>query len=94
MARPTYIRRNMVLKEFDIKWLPNGRRRLFSIKFVDKKGQVRFFPIACCRGLRYDMSEHRQRAIQPCDEKGEPIDHVYPVGIDAITQYNQMEVIL
>ena len=84
----------MVLKELDIKWDPYGNRRVFSIKFVTLSGKIHFFPMACCRGLRYDVHEARQRGIQPCDERGNLIDHVYPVGIDAITQYNQMEVIL
>lgn len=94
MAKPTHIRRNMMLKELDIRWLPNGNRYIFSIKFSDKQGFLHFFPYAIVRGLRYDVREARQRGIQPCDEKGNPIDHVYPAGIDAITQYNKMEVIL
>jgi len=83
-----------MLRELDIKWLPNGKRMLFSVKFITKSGALHFFPIACCRGLRYDMRDARQRGIQPCDEYGNPIDHVYPAGIEAIIQYNQMEVIL
>lgn len=92
--RPTKIRRNMMLKELDIKWLPNGNRMIFNIKFVDKSGKVRFFPLAVCRGLRYNMSIARQRGVQPCKENGDLLDHVYPVGIDNIIQYNGMEVIL
>jgi len=40
------------------------------------------------------MSIARQRGIQPCKENGDLLDHVYPVGIDNILQYNGMEVIL
>ena len=92
--RPTHIRRNMMLKELDIRWMPNGKRYVFSIKFSDKNGYLHFFPFAISRGLTYNVREARQRGIQPCDEKGNPIDHVYPVGIDAFTKYNGMEVIL
>lgn len=94
MAKPSKIRRNLMLKQMDIKWLPNEKKVLFSIKFIEKSGKLLFFPFACSRGLRYNMAEARQRGIQPCDEKGNTIDHVYPVGIDAIILYNQMEVIL
>ncbi len=94
MAKPTHIRRNLVLKELDIRFLPNGKRSIFSIKYVDKSGKIRFIPQAFCRGLPYDVKENRQRGIQPCDCKGNPEGHLYPVGIDAIIMYNSMEVIL
>lgn len=94
MKRPTEIRRNMVLKEMDIRWLPNGNRNIFSIKFVDKKGKLRFIPQAYMRGLRYNVKDARQRGIQPCDCKGNAEGHVYPIGIDRIIMYNGMEVIL
>lgn len=94
MKRPTEIRRNMVLKEMDIRWLPNGNRNIFSIKFVDKKGKLRFIPQAYMRGLRYNVKDTRQRGIQPCDCKGNAEGHVYPIGIDRIIMYNGMEVIL
>ena len=94
MPLPKYIRRNMVLKEMDIRWLPNGRRSMFSIKFVDKKGCLHFIPRAYACGLPYNVREARQRGVTPCNEFGEAIDHVYPVGIDNILMYNTMEVIL
>lgn len=94
MKKPTEIRRNMVLKEMDIRWLPNGNRNIFSIKFVDKKGKLRFIPQAYMRGLRYNVKDARQRGIQPCDCKGNAEGHVYPIGIDRIIMYNGMEVIL
>lgn len=92
--KPTKIRRNLMLKELDIKWLPNGNRMIFNIKFIDLSGQLHFFPLAVCRGLPWDVKKARQRGIQPCKENGDLLDHVYPVGIDNITQYNGMEVIL
>ena len=94
MERATHIRRNLMLKEMDIRWLPNGRRNIYSIKFVDKSGKVRFIPQAYTRGLPYNVKDARQRGVQPCDCQGNPEGHVYPVGIDAILMYNQMEVIL
>lgn len=93
-ARVKHIRRNMMLKEIDIKWLPGGVRNIFSIKFVTKKGELHYFPNAYATGLRYSVKDARQRGIQECDERGKLIGHVYPVGIDAILMFNQMEVIL
>jgi hypothetical protein len=94
MEKATHIRRNMVLKEMDIRWFPNGKRNIYSIKFVDKLGKVRFIPQCFTRGLPYNVRDARQRGIQPCNCKGEPEGHVYPVGIDAMIMYNNMEVIL
>jgi hypothetical protein len=84
----------MMLKEMDIRFLPNGNRNVFSIKFVDKSGKLRFIPQAYARGLPYNVKKARQRGIQPCDCKGHPEGHLYPVGIDSIIMYNSMEVIL
>jgi hypothetical protein len=89
-----YIRRNLMLKEIDIKWLPGGKRNIFSVKFVTKSGSIHYFPYAYATGLKYNMSEFRQRGIQECDEFGKSIGHVYPVSIDAILMFNKMEVIL
>lgn len=91
---PTHIRRNLMLKELDIKWLPDGKKRIFSIKFVDKTGKLRFVPQAYACGLNMDMKKNRVRGIQPCCSSGRAEGHPIPVGIDRIVQYNLMEVIL
>jgi hypothetical protein len=93
-AKVKHITRNMMLKEIDIKWLPGGFRNLFSIKFVTKSGNLHYFPFAYATGLNYNVRDARQRGIQECDERGKAIGHIYPVGIDAIIMFNQMEVIL
>jgi len=84
----------MVLKELDIRWLPNGNRNIFSMKYVKKSGEIRFIPQAYACGLPYDMRSNRQRGLQPCDCGGNKEGHVLPVGIDRIIMYNNMEVIL
>jgi len=78
----------------DIRWLPNGKRNIYSIKYADKSGKIRFIPRAYTRGLPYNVKNARQLGIQPCNSMGNPEGHVYPVGIDAVLMYNQMEVIL
>lgn len=85
---------NLMLKELDIRWNFRGDRVVFSIKFVDKKGCLHYFPYAVCTGLRYDVKAHIQRGIQPTDERGNAIDHVYPAMIFAIIQFNKLEVIV
>ena len=95
MQKPTHIRRNLMLKELDIKWLPPGNKRhTFSIKYVDKNGYLYFIPRAYACGLRMNMKANRMRGIQPCCDTDIPEGHPIPVGIDRIVQYNQMEVIL
>lgn len=84
----------MVLREMNIKWFPNGRRAIFSIKFVDKSGKLRYIPQAFATGLPWNLRENRQQGIQPCDCNANPEGHILPVGIDAITMYNDMEVML
>ena len=94
MKKATEIRRNMMLKELDIRWLPNGKRNTFSIKYVDKSGKLRYIPQAYVRGLPYNVKDARQRGIQPCDCGGNAEGHVYPAGIDVIVMFNGMEVML
>ena len=94
MEKPKVIRRNLMLKIMDIKFFENGKRNIFSIKFIDLQGRVRFIPQAYVRGLRYSVKDARQRGIQPCDCGGRNEGHILPASIDLITQFNGMEVIL
>ncbi len=89
------IRRNIMLQELDIRTMPNGMKRIFSIKFLTSDGKVYFFPQAFAGGAgRMNMKLARVRGIQPCDCKGTPEGHRYPVGIDRILEYNKMKVVL
>ena len=68
---------------------------IFSIKFVTKEGKLLFFPQAySCGAGRMDMSKERMRGIQPCDCKGNPEMHIYPVNINSIVGYNGRKVVL
>lgn len=88
------IRRNLMLKELDIRQIPDGFARVFSISFILKNGQKVFFPMAIATGLNMNVKENRMRGIQPVDGKGDPEGHIYPVGIDNFIEYNGMEIIL
>lgn len=84
-----------MLADMDIRFLPDGKRRIFSVKFVTKAGKLYFIPQCyCCGSGKMDMKGYRLRGIQPCDCKGTPEGHIYPVNIDNILEYNNMKVIL
>jgi hypothetical protein len=89
------IKRNLVLKMMAVRETPNGNPYVFSIKFCDKQGKIRFFPqaIACGAG-KMNGYENRMRGVQPCCAKGNPDGHPYPVSIDRIREFNGMEVII
>ncbi len=84
-----------MLADLDIRFTKDGRRRIFSIKFVTKAGKLYFVPQAyCCGAGKMNMKAYRLRGVQPCDCNGNPEGHVYPVNIDTILEYNKMKVIL
>lgn len=88
------ILRNDMLQELDIRTLPDGRKRIFSIKFVTSEGKLVFFPQAyACGAGRMNNKAYRVRGIQPCDCKGNPELHVYPVNINSIIAYNGKQVV-
>jgi len=40
-----------------------------------------------------NMKEYQLRGVQPCDCKGNPEGHPYPVDIDLILEYNKKKII-
>lgn len=86
------IRRNLVLKEYEIKETPDGRQVTFSIKFVTKRGEIIFIPRAVAAGLRFDMKGNRMRGVLSVDGDNKAIGHVTPVHIDGIIEWNGKKV--
>ncbi len=85
-----------MLDELDIRTRPDGRKRVFSIKFVTSEGKLVFFPQAyACGAGRMNNKLYRVRGIQACDCEGNPERgiHVYPVRIYNIIKYNGMTVV-
>jgi hypothetical protein len=82
------IRRNLVLKELDIKELPGGKARIFSIRFIKVNGESVFFPKAVAAGLKANMKDNRLRAVIPVDDKANGLSHIYPIRIDNIVEFN------
>ena len=89
------IRRNLALADMDIRTDENGKRRIFSIKFVSAQGKVYFIPQAyACGAGKMNQKEYALRGIQPCDCRGNKEGHPYPVNIDLMLEYNRMKIIL
>lgn len=88
------IRRNLMLREFDIKESPDGKQSVFSIAFIKNNGERVFMPRAVACGLRQNMSENRLRGVLPIDANADSIGHPTPVSIDAIVEWNGKTVIL
>jgi hypothetical protein len=88
------IRRNSALREYDIKETPQGRQKVFSIKFLKKNGELVFLPQAVASGLNMNMKDNRMRGVIAVDSKGDNIGHVYPVNIDLILEWNGKQIIL
>lgn len=88
------IRRIDVLREYDIKHDPKGIQVTFSIRFVKKNGESVFLPRAVACGLPWNVAESRMRGVRPVNSQLDPIGHIYPVGIDNITEWNGKRVIL
>lgn len=88
------IRRNLALREYDIKETPSGKQQTFSIRFITKKGESVYLPNAVASGLTCDFKKNRVRGVIAIDSGGDRIGHPYPVNIDAIVEWNGKKVIL
>ena len=94
MAQPKIetIRRNLVLKELEIKESPEGKQIVFSIKFVKKDGELVFVPMAVAAGLKMNMKENRMRGALPVDSNNEGSGHITPFHIDGMVEWNSKKV--
>jgi hypothetical protein len=88
------IRRNVALREYDIKETPQGRQVLFSIKFLKKNGEMIFLPKAVATGLPFNLKDNRMRGVIAVDDHGDKIGHPYPVNIDLILEWNGKQIVL
>lgn len=71
-----------------------GKRHVFSLAFITKKGEYVYLPHAFTSGLRANMKDNRLRGITPCTADGKAIGHPYPVQIDNILKYNGQTITL
>ncbi len=89
MAEKEIVTRREMLADMDVRTWPDGRRRVVSVKYVEQGGKLRFFPQCTVGGAgRMNNKQWRVRGFTPCDCKGNPEDHVHPVRIFNIVEYN------
>jgi len=88
MAEIQTIRRNLALKEYEIKETPDVKQAVFSIRFVKKNGENVFIPRAVAAGLPFNGKENRMRGVMPVDGDNNGSWHVTPVHIDGIIEWN------
>ena len=94
MAEATFIKRNLVLKELDIKENPiSGEQNVFSILFDKKDGERVYLPRAVSCGLNMNLKANRMRGVIAIDKNGNRISHPTPVGIDRIIKFNNLTVV-
>lgn len=82
------IRRYEVLREMDVHETSSHAAKSFSIQFYKKDGELVYVNRGVSKGLRMNMKTNRMRGVQPVNEKGESVGHVYPVCIDNIREFN------
>jgi len=88
MAEIQTIRRNLALKEYEIKDTPNGKQITFSIKLVKKNGELAFIPRAIAAGLPFNGKDNRMRGVLPVDSDNNASGHITSVHIDGIIEWN------
>lgn len=88
-----WIYASTMLDDLDVRYDRYGRKRMFSMKFVTASGKIHFFPLCFAQGAgRMDNKQYRLRGIQPCDCKGNPEFHPFPVKIFNILEYNNQKI--
>jgi len=79
---------NAVLADWDETKLPSGKIKTFSVGFISKAGEFRFVKRGIKAGLRMHMKDNDMKAVQPVDNNGNAIGHIYPVWIHSILIYS------
>jgi hypothetical protein len=88
------IKLHQVLAELDMAMDAEGKQRSFSMRFVNRKGESVFIFRGVKCGLKMNLKEQAMRGVRPVDKDLNPINHIYPVWIWAITEFNGKKVIL
>ena len=88
------IKRADALREMEVRETSKGKPNYFSIQFYKKNGELVSIPRAQVTGLRVNMTANRLRGIRPIDADGQTIGHIYPVSIDNIRTFNDLQVVI
>lgn len=82
-----------MLREISTKETSSVERKLFSIKFVTKGGEVVYLPFAYDTPIRPELQSKRFIGVMPSSSTGQSISsHPTPVLIDNILEYNHQQV--
>lgn len=90
----TEIKLSIVLRELDEKILPDGRQKTFSIKFIKQNGEIVYYPRCVSVGLSANLKKNSLRGVRLVDRNFDPLDHITPVYIWSILEFNGNPVIL
>ena len=94
MSQLKVITKRNMLRLMDVRRKPDGRPWIFSVKFVQVDGKLRFFPQCTVSGAgQFSTQENRMRGLTPCDCMGNPEDHTHAVRIDNILEFNGQRVV-
>lgn len=91
MEKHEPISRRRMLNMMDIRTTPSGKPMVYSIKFVQKDGKLRFLPQCIITGVNnMNMKQNRVRGVQPCDCSGvvDPGSHPIPVRVFNVIEFN------
>jgi hypothetical protein len=84
---------NDVLNQWDKIELGNTDQS-FSIGFITKNGETRFYKRAVKAGCRFSLKNNEMRACIPIDEDGKSTGHITPFSIWRVTSFNGKNVII
>jgi len=90
----TTIKRADALRRMEVRETTQGKPNYFAIQFYKKDGEMVTILRAQVTGLRVNMTENRMRGIRAFDADGKPIGHIYPVSIDNIRTFNNLQVVI
>jgi len=68
--------------------------QIFSIGFITKNGELRYFKKAVKAGARFSLKNNEMRVCIPVDEEGNSIGHPTPFSIYKIVSFNGRNVII
>lgn len=94
MSNSKVITRRNMLRLMDVRFKPDGKPYVFSAKFVQVDGKLRYFPQCLVSGAgKFNTADARMRGLTPCDCQGHPEDHTHAVRIDNIIEFNGSRVV-
>jgi hypothetical protein len=73
-----------VLKEFEIKEIPDCKQVTFSIAFVKKKGEIFFIPPAVASGILFNGKVNLIHGVPLNEAHNEATGYAAPVPLDGI----------